>query len=173
MKHKFSKLKSIILGLIIFLCIFLIFFYKSTIKDISLNTTYFKISVPSGWTLSSSNGDCFNRLIHNQEDIASIEVFPNCEFNSSNESIVSNIYGVHAYILDTLYTKNINDLTLSKVIISFEQSAAESYSNISPETNQLHYFYTANGMLIDFFVHSDSVDQTTIDNIANSLTLKH
>lgn len=164
------------MGLIIFLSIFLIIlFYKSTTKNIPnvlLNNYFFKINVPEGWTLSSSNDDIFNKLIYNKETIASIEVFPECEFNESIESIVTNLYGVHVKNFEKLYTKKINSLELSKVTISFEQSAAESYNNIPPATDQLHYFYVHNNMLIDFYVLSDSVDQNIIDNIAESLRLK-
>ncbi|MBS5932718.1 MAG: hypothetical protein KIC94_07545 [Clostridiales bacterium] len=172
MKNKSITSKYIILGIIalgIFIC--LITTHKYATKKQIYNTTYYTITIPYNWNLKSLNGDYLNKLSLNQENIISIEVFQDCKYNNSITSIITNIYGVHSYIKDEVYTKKINNYTLTKVNIGFEQSASEEYKKSPAEPIQLHYFYVKNNILIDFFVISNSVEEHIIDEIAESLIL--
>lgn len=170
MRKKTKVYVIILLLLFMAASIYMIFLYTNKHEGETLDNQYFSITAPNGWSIKSKSDDIFNKLLYNQEEIISIEVFPKWEFGNSIDSIVANIYGVHSYINDIQYTKNLNKTLLTKVSISFEQSAAEEHNNT--QSDQLHYFYINNDMVIDFYVVSSSIGENIIDNIAESLRLK-
>ncbi|WP_455718807.1 hypothetical protein, partial [Anaerosporobacter sp.] len=114
MRKKTKTYVIILLVLFITASIYMIFLYTSKNEEETLDTQYFSITTPSGWSIKSNGDDIFSKLLYNQEEIISIEVFPKWESDNSIDSIVANIYGVHSYINDVRYTKNLNKTLLSK-----------------------------------------------------------
>ena len=90
------------------------------------------------------------------EQVGHITVYSECEYCDSINSIVSNIYGMHAFLKEQRVPKNIQGLSYC-VVIGYNASAGQQIRDEQAAVDELHYIYKKNNTMIDFCIYSSYV----------------
>lgn len=145
---------------------------NSNNKFISYSTDYYTINLPSN--ISSKNKGKYETMLYiNNKMVGNIDVNPNCSYCTTTSSIIANWMGMHAYAKTDIIEQDFGNYKMAKVLIAFELSAAQQISGISPEPDQLHYFYTdSNNWFIDLFINNEIISEENADMITNSFIVK-
>lgn len=129
-------------------------------------TKYYEVPQLDNWCFEAYDEYITNVSIDG-ETVGNIIVYPNNKYGSES-SIISNIYGMHAYLKEELY----NTEATYAMIVGYEKSAAEEMSNKMQKSDEIHYIYiNKNSTMIDFCV-DDSLADENVRMIMNSLKLK-
>lgn len=160
--------------IILFVCLGLIlitFFMIRKGKSLYVND-YYMIEHPDNWNFNTVD-ELITIVSLDGNKIGNIMVYPKSEFGSSVSSIISNIYGMHAYLKEEVVVgRKIDDLAYC-VVIGYESTAAEQVKNISPMPDELHYiFLLDNKTIVDFSVNNDYADAQVIA-VMESVKLKN
>lgn len=130
----------------------------------------YSIKIPRSWSLKNVNDyetDCYME----EKKIAVITELKDCNYSSNTSSIITNLLGMHAVIAGDTVEIQRQGYKLTKVNITYEQSAAEKIKKESSPSDELHYFYTNNkNIIIDFVVYDTELINNT-DEIAESLII--
>lgn len=130
------------------------------------NTSYYSIVVPDKWEIQEHKDMEYTTFLWNNEKAASIEVFKNCEYASSVSSISNNIFGMHSYIESEEIIRKEKDFQLRKVVVGYEQSAAEIETKRKPQKKEEHYIWTNyKDTVIDFFIDKTKVKESEKEEI--------
>lgn len=132
---------------------------------------YYMIEYPVNWDFDTVN-ELITIVSLNGSDIGTIIVYPESEYGYSFNSIISNIYGMHAYLKEEVTVeRNVDDLAYC-VVIGYENTAAEQVKNVSAMPDELHYiFLSEDQTIVDFSVNNDYADSDIIA-IMESIVLK-
>lgn len=153
------KKVGIIITILACICSGSVILIKSSSVE-TYNTSYYSIVVPDKWEMKEHKELELTNFLKNDEKVASIEIYEACEYASSVSLIVHNIFGMHSYIESEEIIRNEKDFQLVKVIIDYEQSAAEMEMKKKPEEKEEHYIWTNNkNIVIDFFVDTTRVSE--------------
>ncbi len=101
------------------------------------------------------------------EEIGRIDVYPQCNFALSASSIVANIYGMHAFLVEEFQVPmGVPDLRYC-LVVDYELTAAGKEVG----TKELHYIYVAeDGTMVDFFIEYVVPDEEILE-IVRSIRL--
>lgn len=174
------KLIYTILGIIILLIIIPIIYFVF-LKDKTIdsgnrsplyNNEYYTAELPDKITAQNKD-DHETALYIDNKKAGSITVNPDCSYCSNTSSILSNYIGMHAYAKGKIIEKDNGTYKMAKVMVGFEQSAAQQIKGESKEPDQLHYFFTnSNNLMIDLYIDTELINEETADSIAASFKLK-
>lgn len=131
----------------------------------SYSTPYYEVLHPDAWEFETvSNVDTITNVSAGGERIGSITVYPQSEYGYSSSSIVSNIYGMHAYLkAESRPGKDIPGLAYC-IWVSYEATVVQQIEGGSAEPDELHYIYVYDdGTIIDFGVEQQFVNSETLD----------
>lgn len=130
------------------------------------HTSYYSIVVPDKWEVQEHKDLELSTFLWNGEKVASIEVFENCQYASSVSSIIHNIFGMHSYIESDMVIRDEKDFQLVKVVVGYEQSAAEMEMKRKPEEKEEHYIWTNyKDTVIDFFIDTTKIKESEKEEI--------
>lgn len=137
-----------------------------------VNNKYYTINIPNNW-IANNNSQYETDYYINGKKVASITVIDDCSFCSTTSSIITNWLGMHARTKGNTKEKKRIGYRITKVNITYEQSAAEQIENKSSLPDELHYFFINNeNTFIDFVVYNKELIKVSTDKIAESLTFK-
>lgn len=136
----------------------------------SYSNSYYEILQPEAWNFTDV-GETITIVSRGKEQVGTIIVYPESEFGYSSSSIVSNIYGMHAYLKEEQTSfKKIPDFKYC-IVVGYEASVAQQLSNESPVSDELHYIFIAeDGTIVDFGVVYSMADEEVI-KVMESLKL--
>lgn len=173
MKKRTCVLLSMIGIFVLISCTGLILLKISVLdKEVSsYSNPYYEVLQPEAWNFVTIRET--NTIVNRgEEQIGTITVYPESEFGYSSSAIVSNIYGMHAYLKEELTSfKKIPDLEYC-IVVGYEASVARQLNNELLISDELHYiFISEDSTIVDFEVAYSMADEEVI-KVMESLRVK-
>lgn len=143
-------------------------------EDTLYEHKYYAIDMTDDWTVEEQK-DYLTTFYKNGEMAAQIEVNDACEYCSSTDSILVNLFGMHGVATDVkedVYENAFGTYSLIKADVAYVPSAAEQVKGTANQKNELHYIFTDNKMFtLDIHVNTEVLDKKEIDAFVDSVML--
>lgn len=102
------------------------------------------------------------------QTIGSLCVYPQSEYSDSINSIITNIYGMHAYLKEVTYLNKPVPYLSYCILVGYEPSAADEIKAPITYPSEQHYlFIKDDGTIIDFGIQDSFVNSESICVIEN------
>ena len=168
MSKKVLKIILIVTFVILGIGICVFCFWNSRQKH---ETDLYSVAISKEWSVEEPYEDCKN-FVMDDNRVAGIEVFRDCSYCESAESIGTNIFGEHGFV-KTMEETVVNDWTRYKMIVDYELTAAEEMQGTTKVPSQLHYIYTnKKDIFIDVYVNEQLLSENEIQKFINSFEVK-
>ena len=170
-KRRFIVLCSFMLCVFI-VCIIYIILKNNQATEANYNHKYYSITIPKNFSVKEVD-DYDTRLYLDEKYVGSMSVNPECRYCTSIDSIVTNWYGMKAYVKGTPVEEQVDEYKLVKLTIAYEQSAAEVENGDSPSSDEVHYLYTDyENYILDLSFNSSYVSEDELNSIVRSVNIK-
>lgn len=126
------------------------------------NTSGYSIVVPDKWKVQEHKDLELCTFYYNDEEVASVETYENCEYASSVSSFVSNAFGMHSYKKSEEVIREEKDFQLIKVVVGYEQSAAEMEKEGKIEEREEEHYIWINykDTVIDLLIDTTRIEES-------------
>jgi hypothetical protein len=149
------KKKLLSCCILVVLLVILFFAFKSTASTTStkISTNDYELMLPTNWNYETVN-ETITDVKFNDKSVGEIVVYPQSEYSTSLSSIVSNIYGMHAYVKEDLSNTETSKAQYC-VVIGYEAPAASEEA----WEDQFHCIYVKDdGTIVDASIEYSVVD---------------
>ena len=172
MKKTNNKIIIITGVLIIAAVILCTCFFLEGNKTVKCETDIYSVSVPARWDIKIPSDDC-KIFMTGSDKAASIEIFRDCSYCTSAESIVANAFGMHSSLANVEETV-LGEWTRYKMVIDNELSPAEQEKGGTEAPSELHYIYTnKENMFVDIYINQQLLSDKQIQKIIDSFEINH
>lgn len=174
MNKKEKKAKLIIpITIVVMIAALVICTYLSGGRNVATKyeTDIYTVSVPKQWDIETPFDNCRKFMVGSNE-AAYIEIFRDCTYCTSAESIAMNVFGEHSSLRDVEETV-LGDWTRYKMVIDYELSASQEIQGENPPEEETHYIYTnKQDMFIDVYANNQLLTEEEIQKFIDSFKLK-
>ena len=169
------KKKIIICGIVlmVFFTIFTVCVLQYKKENVeSYDNPYYSITLPKNLSINEIN-ETEAAIFLKKDKVGSISFNPRCNYCATLESIVTNWFGMHAYIKESSKEQKLGNYNRVKVKIAYEQSPSEVEKKVPPMEDEIHYIYTDNvNLLIDLSLDTKVLSEEEIKLIVEALKIK-
>ncbi|MBQ2799913.1 MAG: hypothetical protein IJF03_00815 [Lachnospiraceae bacterium] len=174
MNKKAKKAKLIIpITIVVMIVALVICTYLSRGRNVATKyeTDIYTVSVSKQWDIETPFDNCRKFMVGSNE-AAYIEIFRDCTYCTSAESIAMNVFGEHSSLRDVEETV-LGDWTRYKMVIDYELSASQEIQGENPPEEETHYIYTnKQDMFIDVYANNQLLTEEEIQKFIDSFKLK-
>ena len=167
MNSKFNKKVPFIAIILLFLVFITVTIYKTDTQH--YENTHYHFSYPTNGKYNYQYvTDTITIIKYRNHTIGSICVYPQSEYSNSVNSIITNIYGMHAYLKEVTYLNKSVPYLSYCILVGYEPSAAtEIKAPITYPSEQHYLFIKDDGTIIDFGIQDSFVNSESICVIEN------
>lgn len=161
MNSKFNN-KILFIAIILLVLVFTTVTFSKTDSQYYENTHYHFSYPTKGKYNYQYVTDTITIIKYGDHTIGSICVYPKNEYNNSVNSIITNIYGMHAYLKEVIFLNKSVPYLSYCILVGYNPSAADEIkASITYPSEQHYIFINDDGAIIDFgiqesFVNSES-----------------
>lgn len=128
----------------------------------------YQIDIPDSWEKKGNKNINLKEYYEKKTKVASVETFTQCWYATSVQSIVTNLYGMHASIAKKEKIRQEDGFTLVKIIVDYEPTAAEQKNGKENWQDQHYLFMNGKDTFYDLWVNTEKLSTDTIAELVDS-----
>lgn len=169
MKQKI--LFKIIIGIICIAVCFGVVYSFIKKGSMEYKTDFYSVSVPKSLELDEPY-EGMKQFWKEDEIAVYFEIYENCDYAESAESIAVNAFGQHGK-LSKLEEKEMGNWTQYRMTVDYEVSAAEDIEGKEKTEPEIHYIYTnKKDAFIDIYVNDKLLSEDEIQGILDTFKIR-